>query len=193
MDYVFITNPYIIPIFYHLFYFSHLFINIFTFPNPKIPFPPLIKGFQSSQGVWKHWFISSHFLTHFILFIVHLCFLNLKGIPKKSLDFNLITFLLVGSTLTLHYSNLKIRFEELSIFYILHKIEHSTTIFLRILVMWMSSLISPLGKVFFTSKWCSSQFTCAAIAMRILMDSSLTIGEHLIIVYPMLFNIASHH
>ena len=99
----------------HFFYFPHLFINIFSFKNSKITFPPFIKGFLSLQGFWKHLVGSFHLRAHFLPFTVHLCFLNLK-IPKKlASNFNLLTFLPVESTLTFHCSNLKIRFEELSI------------------------------------------------------------------------------
>ena len=64
-------------------------------------------------------------------FIDHFYFLNLK-IPKKSPDFNLLSFLSADSTWTRHGFNLKIRFEELSIFSLIHKFTHLTTIFLRI-------------------------------------------------------------
>ena len=100
----------------HIFYFHYLFINIFTFSNPEITFSISIKGFQSSQGVWKHLFSSFHLCAHFLPFIVHLYFLNLKR-QKIFLDFNLIAFLLVDSTSTCHCSNRKIRFEELSLIF----------------------------------------------------------------------------
>ena len=78
-------------------------------------FPPLIKGFQSLQGVWKSLFGLFHLRAHFLPFTVHLHFLNIKKIPKIFLDFNLLTFLSMDLTSTCHCSNLKIRFEELSI------------------------------------------------------------------------------
>ena len=131
VEFVFITNPYVRTIFHHLFNFPDLFIHIFTFPDPKIIFPPSIKSFQSLQGVWKHLLGSLYFSTHFLPFIVHPPSKS-KEIPKKSLHFNLITFLLVDSTSTRHFSKLKIRFEELSIIFLKCKFVHSTTVFLSI-------------------------------------------------------------
>ena len=66
----------------HFFHFPHMFINHFSFTNPKNKFPPSTKGFQSSQGVWKHLFGSFHLRTHNLHFIVHLHFFNQK-IPKN--------------------------------------------------------------------------------------------------------------
>ena len=65
-------------------YFFHFFICSFIFPylqTLKTTFPPSIKGFQSSQGVWKHLFGSFHLSAHFLPFTIYFCFLNLK-IPK---------------------------------------------------------------------------------------------------------------
>ena len=89
-------------------------MNILTFLNRKIPFPPSIKGFQSSNGVWKHLINFSHFRKHLLPSIDHFHFLNLK-IPKKSSDFNILTLLYVDSASTHQCSNLKSDFEELSI------------------------------------------------------------------------------
>ena len=98
----------------HFFYFSHLFINIFSFINPKNHFSTLDQGFESLKGVWNQLFNSFHLQAHFLPFINHFRFLNPK-IPKKNSDFNLLTFLPVDSTSTFHCYNLTIRFQELSI------------------------------------------------------------------------------
>ena len=113
--------------------FSIFPISLSIFPylqTLKTTFPLSIKGFQSLKGAWKHLIGSFHFRIHVLPFIDHFRFLNLK-IQKKSTDFNLSTFLHVDSTSIHHRSNLKIRFEEFSIFFI-SKFAHSTTIFLCI-------------------------------------------------------------
>ena len=74
-------------------------VYIFSKINSKITFRPSIKGFLSSKGVWKHLICSSHSRVYFLPFIDHLYFINLK-IPKIFLDFDLLTILLVDSTLT---------------------------------------------------------------------------------------------
>ena len=99
----------------HFFYFPHLFINIFSFKTLKITFPPSIKGFQSLQGVWKHFFSLISSARTFSSFHQSFLLSKSKNSRKISCDFNLLTFLSMDLTLTRHYSNLKIIFEELSI------------------------------------------------------------------------------
>ena len=113
---VFSSQIIILEPFPSYFLFFPSFINIFTFSNPKIYFPPTIKGFQSSKGIWKHLIDTSLFCIHLLHLIDHLRFLNLK-IPKIFVDFNLITFFSVDSTSTRHCSSLKIEFKELSIIF----------------------------------------------------------------------------
>ena len=109
-------NPYIRIVFYSYFPFSLYFYQYFLISNPKITFPPSMKGFQSLKGVWKNLIGKCHFYAHLLLSIDHFRFLNLK-MPQKFLDFNLLTFLPIDSTSTCHFSNLQIRFEELNIIY----------------------------------------------------------------------------
>ena len=74
---------------------------------------------------------SFHLCIYLLPFINRLCFLYLKT-PKVVLDFNLFTFLPVDSTLTRYCSNLKNKFEELSIIFLICEFVHSKTIFLCI-------------------------------------------------------------
>ena len=124
-------NPYIRIIFYQSFLFYHIFIHISIFKNPKTHFFPSIKGFQSLKGVWKR-LINSFYSRIHLPFINHFCFLYLKT-PKIFLDFKLLTFLFMDSISTHHYSNLKFRFEELSIMVLICDFAHSMTLYLCIL------------------------------------------------------------
>ena len=99
----------------HFFKFSHLFIRIFSFTNPKNYSFTIDQGFPISKKSLEALvqFISSpHMFSSF-----HQSFSvsKSKNTKKISSNFNLLTFLSVDSTLTCHCSNLKIRFEELSI------------------------------------------------------------------------------
>ena len=84
----------------HFFYFPHLFIQFPYLQTLKITFPPSIKGFQSLKRVWKHLFGSFHLQAHFLPFIDHFRFLNIKKTPKMFLNFNILTFFSVDSTST---------------------------------------------------------------------------------------------
>ena len=99
----------------HFFYFPHLFINIFSFTNPKNHFPTIDQGFPISERSLEAlvWFISSS--CSFSSFHCSFLLSKSKNTKKISSDFNLLTFLFVDWTSTCHYSNLKIKFEELSI------------------------------------------------------------------------------
>ena len=94
----------------YFFYFPYLFINIFSFSNPKNHFSTLDQGFPISERSLEALvrFISSpHTFSSF-----HRSFLlsKSKHTKKISYDFNLLTFLPVNSTSTCHWSNLKIKF-----------------------------------------------------------------------------------
>ena len=96
----------------HFFYFSHLFINIFSFINPKNHFSSIIQGFPISEKNLEAllWFISSP--CTFSSFHRSFSLSKSKNTKKIASDFNLLTFLSVDSTSTFHYSNLKIRFSR---------------------------------------------------------------------------------
>ena len=102
-------------IFYPYFLFSHLFIHIFIFTNPKNHFSTIDQGFsifEKSLEAFDRFILFPHTYSSF-----HQSFSlsKSKNIKIISFDFNLLTFFLVDSTSTRHCSNLKIRFEELSI------------------------------------------------------------------------------
>ena len=99
----------------HFFYFSHLFINIFSFTNPKNHFSTIDQGFPISKKSLEALlrFISSPRI--FSSFHQSFSVSKSKNTKIIASDFNLLTFLFVDSTSTCHCSNLKIRFEELSI------------------------------------------------------------------------------
>ena len=59
----------------HFFYFPHLFINIFSFKNPKNHFSTIDQGFS----IFARLFGSFNLCAHFRPFIVQLCFLNIKN------------------------------------------------------------------------------------------------------------------
>ena len=93
----------------------HLFIHTFIFKNPKNYFSTIDQGFSIFERSVEAFdrFISfpntsSSFHRSFPLF-------KSKNIKKISFDFNLLTFLPMDSTLTLHCSKFKSEFEELSI------------------------------------------------------------------------------
>ena len=103
--------------------------------------------FQILKSLFHHWSrvfnlrkeFRSIWLVHLIAhihllpFINHLHFLNLK-IPKIFLDFNILTFLHMDSTLTHHYSKFQNKFKELNIICFIREFALSTTIFLGKLV-----------------------------------------------------------
>ena len=99
----------------HFFYFYHVFINIVSFINPKIHFSTLDQGFPTFERRLEAIvrFISSP--RTFSSFHQSFSLSKSKNTKKMSYDFNILTFLPVNLTLTCHCSNLKIRFEELSI------------------------------------------------------------------------------
>ena len=102
----------------HFFSFSHLFINIFLFINPKNYITTLNQGIPISERSLEAlvWFISSP--RSFSSFHRSFSLSKSKKYQKIASHFNLLTFLPMDSTLTCHCSNLKIRFEELSINFI---------------------------------------------------------------------------
>ena len=95
--------------------FLQMFINIFSFINPKNHFSTIDQGFsifaRSLEALVR--FISSP--CSFSLFHCSSPLSKYKKTPKIFLDFNLLTFLPMDSTSTHYCSNLKIRFKELSI------------------------------------------------------------------------------
>ena len=94
----------------HFLYFSHLFINTFSFQNPKNHFFTIDQGFPISKRSLEAivWFISSP--RTFSSFHRSSPLSKSKNTKKISSDFNLLTFLPVDSTSTCHFSNLKIKF-----------------------------------------------------------------------------------
>ena len=99
----------------YFFWFHHLFINVFSLKNRKNHFSTIDQGFQISEKSLEALVRFTSSPRTFSSF--HRSFLVSKSkIPKKIVsDFNLLTFLSLDSTSTCHYSNLKIKFEELSI------------------------------------------------------------------------------
>ena len=99
----------------YFFHFTHMFIHISTFTNPKNNISTIDQGFS----------IFARSLEALLRFILSPCSFSSfhhpfslsksKNTKKIVSDFNLLTFLLVDSTSTCHCSNLKISFEELSI------------------------------------------------------------------------------
>ena len=86
---VFITNLYIITIFYLSFMFSHLFIHISIFSNPKDHFSTIELG--RSWEVFD-WFVS--FMCTSSSFHLSFLFSKSKNTQKIFSDFNLLTFTL---------------------------------------------------------------------------------------------------
>ena len=99
----------------HFFYFSHLFISIFSFKNPKNHFSTINQGFPISEKSLEAFVQFNSSPCTFSSFHRSFSISKSKTTKKIASDFNLLTLLSVDLTSTCHCSNLKIRFEELSI------------------------------------------------------------------------------